>query len=191
MLRTTKSPCGEILETSVFDKLVSALKAHDAAAINTLYHTCFSQIHRYATCLLRNPTDAEEAASHVIEKLLAHYESIEDAPRWIFTVTKNWCRTRFSREARRKEIREGSYANTLETVSLPGGYHKLVSEDLLSEIAKALNPAEQTLLQYRIDGMSNPEIAETLQLSIKTVSNRNSIIRKKLKAKLAYQEVVI
>ena len=52
---------------------------------------------------------------------------------------------------------------------------------LLQEAKEQLSPADRQLLQLELEGFTDAEIAEQLGLAVKTVANRLSLIRKRLK----------
>ncbi|MFT7589142.1 MAG: RNA polymerase sigma factor (sigma-70 family) [Limisphaerales bacterium] len=164
-----------------FTKFKEALVVNNDSQIALFYPICYQQILKYATSILKDTIEGEEAASHVIEKLLSNYTKIVQPTKWVLTVTKNWCFTQLTTKARRKYIQQNEIKHTVSFAISPDAYYNLAQHEVHQTMMQKLRKEEAEIINLKIKGYSNPEIASKLGISTKTVSNRTSIIRSKLK----------
>lgn len=148
-------------------------------AIYTYYHKSLT-----AFCVGRigNIEMAENAASETLIKLLEYPnpEKIENFENWIFTVAKNVCSTHLSTSARRKKLLNENY--NFEINQMPEIEAQISLDNIDLVIKSNLDDKDYKIWQLHQQGYDNQEIAEILDSTIKTVANRKSAARQKLKS---------
>ncbi|MEQ9009186.1 MAG: sigma-70 family RNA polymerase sigma factor, partial [Ekhidna sp.] len=124
---------------------------------------------------------AENVASDTLIKLLQHEkpEEIENFESWLFSVAKNECLTYLSKTNRRKKLLDANYQvinNHLPEVEI------LFSMENMDQIIRStLVEKDYQIWQLHQQGYDNQEIAEIVGATEKTVANRKSAARAKLK----------
>lgn len=159
-----------------------------------LYHEYKTLVYTMALNYLQNSEDAEEVTQDIFVKV---YHSLKDFNQkssyktWIYRITINQCLDFIKRKNSRKRFfifgakshNEQEYLN-ITTFEHPGILMENQEEaKILFETINTLTDKQKTaFLLSKLDGLSNPEIAEIMQLSISSVE---SLI---FRAKAALQE---
>lgn len=87
-------------------------------------------------------------------------------------------------------LHERKYLDSLHSISSPYGGETdySIREELflkeLNQLFATYSPTDQAIIQLRIDGFSNKEIAEQLNLSEKTIRNKYSTLIRSLRSKI-------
>ena len=153
----------------------------DRNAFGMLYSKYHKSLTAYCLGRLKDRVLAENAASDTLMKLLHHTDpgSIDNFESWLFTVAKNECNTYWSTAQRRKELLKRNYEEEIE--------HRAEAEDQLSSeamnqlIKDNLDDTDYRIWQLYRDGYDNEEVGRILSLNEKTVANRKSAARIKLR----------
>lgn len=153
----------------------------DKAAFGELYSHYHNSLTAYCWGRLKNRELAENAASETLVRLLQHPRpaEIENFENWLFTVAKNECNTVWSTAERRKKLLEENYLTPQE--QMPEIDEAISIENIDAIIRKSLDETEFTIWQLYQQGYDNLEIAEMTGIHEKTVANRKSAARGKLK----------
>jgi RNA polymerase sigma factor (sigma-70 family) len=124
---------------------------------------------------------AENAASETLVRLLQHPRpaEIENFESWLFTVAKNECHTIWSMAERRKKLLEENYVIMHEHV--PEIDEVIAMESMDELIRQTLDDTDFNIWQLHQQGYDNAEIADITGIHEKTVANRKSTARAKLK----------
>lgn len=127
---------------------------------------------------------AENAASDTLMKLLhqSEPELIDNFEGWLFTVAKNECNTYWSAQERRKELLKENYE--VETEHRPEVEDHFSSENVDEIIRSNLDEIDYRIWQLYHEGYDNDEVASMMNMNEKTVANRKSAARMKLKSVL-------
>jgi len=157
--------------------------------------TAFTELYnRYKRPLLAhavskvNQIDAEDLVHDLFIKLWVNRSSIlikEIFASYIFRSLRNRILDYMAHSTH-----VNKYLDSMKDFSLQNNFnadYKLREELFLNNIDKLLNkygPKAQSIIRLRLQGYSNKEIAEKLNLAEKTVRNQYSIIIKYLKTKL-------
>lgn len=159
-----------------------------------LYHEHKTLVFNVALNYLQNVEDAEEITQDVFVKI---YNSLENFNQkstyktWIYRITINQCLDHIKHKNSQKRFfifgkksqNEQQYLNTA-TFEHPGILMENQEEAaILFEVINTLTENQKTaFLLSKLDGLSNPEIAEIMQLSISSVE---SLV---FRAKISLQE---
>ena len=156
-----------------------------------MYETVYRDLYRYALCLMKNPQEAEDAVS---EAVIAAYENIHKLKKeeafksWIFTILTNKCKKRLKKAlketpGREEELPEQATAPDYDlAIDVKKAFFVLSEEEQIYQSERDARlwaaidglPAERKkiFLLSKRDGLKYQEIAEELQISIKTVENQ-------------------
>ncbi|HMJ70141.1 MAG TPA: RNA polymerase sigma factor [Cyclobacteriaceae bacterium] len=153
----------------------------DRDAFGVLYSRYHKSLTAYCIGRLKDRTLAENAASDTLLKLLNHAnpESIDNFESWLFAVAKNECNTYWSTVERREELLKKNYE--VEVERRPEVEDRFSSENMDQLIRSNLDETDYRIWQLYREGYDNDEVANMMSLNEKTVANRKSAARMKLK----------
>ncbi len=171
-------------------KIVKDLRKGDKQALDEIYKFFYPKLYVFAKSFLKVEDDINDILQDVFVKLWLSREKIgkvETFNSYLFTIAKNAIVSYFREkskdqkfEARVKEIlvsAENEYNDELE--------YRDLKQNLESIIDQLPNKRKQIFKLSREEGLSNKEIAEKLDISVKTVEDhmRHALrfIRKHLK----------
>ncbi len=156
----------------------------DREAFGVLYSKYHKSLTAYCIGRLKDRELAENAASDTLMKLLNHPSpgSIDNFESWLFTVAKNECNTYWSTLERRKELLKNNYEAGSE--SRPEVEDRFYSENADQLIKDNLDETDYRIWKLYHEGYDNDEVASMMNLNEKTVANRKSAARMKLKSLL-------
>jgi RNA polymerase sigma factor (sigma-70 family) len=156
----------------------------DRSAFGELYSYYHKSLTAFCVGRLKDIELAENAASETLMKLLQYERpsEIENFENWLFTVAKNECNTVWSTSERRKKILENNYE--IVNSHNPEAEENLAVENIDQLIKENLDDTDYTIWQLYQQGYDNQEVAEMAGLNEKTVANRKSAARNKLKLAL-------
>lgn len=162
-----------------------------------LYHENKTLVFNLVLNYLQNTEDAEEITQDVFVKVynsLENFNQKSSYKTWIYRITINQCLDYLKQKNSQKRFfifgkkssNEAEYINTA-TFEHPG----IIMENqedaaILFEVINSLTENQKTaFLLAKLDGLSNPEIAEIMQLSISSVESLVFRAKTTLKEKLA------
>ena len=162
-----------------------------------IYITYFPKLLRFSHFYILSEEEAENIVQDIFADLWSRMEildGIQNIDAFLFTLVKNKCI-----DYLRRQLSTGNKKHKLLDVTGKEYEFKLfslqqVDEALLSvdDVEKLLQNAIEKLPERcreifvlsRIDGLKNREIAEQLQISVRTVENQMAIAIRKLKSEL-------
>ncbi|MEO9870482.1 RNA polymerase sigma factor [Ekhidna sp.] len=164
-------------EESLWQRFV----AGDKSVFGKLYSTYHKSLTAYCIGKVGSLEQAENIASDVLIKLLQYEKvsEIENFEGWMFHVAKNECLTYLSKNERRRKLLNDNYPMELER--LPDVEMSFSMENMDKLIRSALDEKDYKIWQLHQQGYDNQEIADIIDTTEKTVANRKSIARAKLK----------
>lgn len=153
----------------------------DKSAFGHLYSHYHKTLTAYCVGRLRNIELAENAASDTLIKLLQHPRptEIENFESWLFAVARNECTTFWITAERRKKLLDKNYEQI--AVHVPEVEEKFSLENIDALIRHSLDETDYRIWQLHQQGYDNHEVSEITGLNEKTVANRKSAARMKLK----------
>ncbi|HZY81948.1 MAG TPA: RNA polymerase sigma factor [Cyclobacteriaceae bacterium] len=156
----------------------------DREAFGILYSRYHKSLTAYCIGRLKDKELAENAASDTLLKLLHHSNpgSIDNFEAWLFTVAKNECNTYWSTLERRKELLKENFEAQVER--RPEVEDRLSSENVDQLIKSNLDETDYRIWRLYHEGYDNDEVANMMNMNEKTVANRKSAARMKLKSVL-------
>ena len=173
---------------------VECLKKDDFIAFDTLFHKYSKSLYAFVWSVTKDPFAAEEVTQLVFLKVWEKRMLINEHlsfKSFLFSITYHetisWLRKEKSQKRRINEFIQNheslSYEteHTIEFLNIEGYANQLIKE--LPEKRK------QIFILSREQGLSNKEIADKLEISIKTVENQISSALKYLRDKLGKHEI--
>lgn len=166
--------------------ILEHLRNSDAKIFNLLFDIYYVELVRYALRLTNKPEIAEEIVQEIFEKLWLRREALEinqSLSSYLFTSVR-YRSINFFKNKLRNFVFEDDIINIDQPVTLTP-YDELVFNDLKDALQVSIeNLPEQCRIIFNLSrnsGLSNPEIAEQLGLSQKTVENQITIALKKIR----------
>lgn len=166
------------IDESLFAKIAKG----ESASFERLYLLCKDVVFSYTLSTLRNPYDADDAASEVFLKIrsAAHLYKPSGKPMaWIFTITRNVCLMKLREQKKYSELNDIAAGQGFDII--PDIEDRLVLETSL----KILGENEMKIIMlHAVAGMKHREIADLLNKPLSTVLSRYNRGIKKLRKEL-------
>ncbi len=158
----------------------------DTQAYKQLFLLFYPSLVHFAASILKSKESAEEIVSDVFIKIWQkrqHLDKVENLSFYLFTAVKNRCINQFNDFKNRAEIDISDVATEFKSL-----YHDpeqtLISAENIKQIREAIQelPPRCRLIFKLVkeEGLKYKEVAELLQLSVKTVENQMSLAFKKI-----------
>lgn len=167
----------------------------DEQAFDELFRIFYPALLSYATSLIKDRPVAEEICIDVLFKLWQNRKmllTIKNLSHYLYIATKHGVIS----YTRSKEFKSHKKSVSLEdvgeslTYELKSHENRLIDKETLSHVNLAINalPARCRLIFKLIkeDGLKYAEVAQLLEISVKTVENQISIAMKKLVDVMSY-----
>lgn len=169
--------------------LTAQLAKRDSSAFEEVFKTYFKNLHAYACTILKEEADAEEAVQQVFFKLWERAEHLSfsgSVAAYLYRAVHNQCLNQLKHQkVKANHQLHVAYSMKNESVNGPA---KMISKELEQKIREALNELPEqcrTVFQLsRFEEMKYREIADQLDISIKTVENQMGKALKQLRLKL-------
>lgn len=178
-----------MLDDSDDKPLVSRLKRGDKKAFEEIFRKYREKVYYFAIRYYNIPEDAKNVVQDVFIKLWEERSNIKEElslNNYIYTITKNHL---FN--VQRKKINEKAYRKYIidHLVQVPNLENELIYADLkekIDQVIEILPPQrKKVFLMVNVEGLSNREVADIMNLSIRTIEVHKSLalqtIRKALK----------
>jgi RNA polymerase sigma-70 factor (ECF subfamily) len=182
--------------------LLEKLRRHDADASEQLIATFGDRVYRLAIRITGNEQDAEEVVQDALwtaARKIDMFKGESAFGSWLYRITANAAYQKL--RGRRDKNHEVPLEDLLPTFDETGQHMESVSDwshrmeepavqselrSVLSSAIDALPPDYRTaFLMHDVEGLSNPEIAETLGISLPAVKSRVHRSRLFLRQRLA------
>lgn len=155
--------------------------AGDKAAFGELYAHYHKSLTAFCIGRLKSIELAENVASETLMKLLQHPNpnEIENFEGWMFKVAKNVSITYLTKHQHRIELLDKNYK---KEDNHPPEIEQVFSVENIDDVIRtSLDDKDYQIWQLHQQGYDNQEIAEIIKSTVKTVANRKSMARNKLK----------
>ena len=158
----------------------------DQAAYKQLFVLLYHRLKQFAYSILKSNEEAEELVSDVFIRIWdkrAKLTSVESPRLYLYSITKNLAFTRISRQKKQVNISPEEWLVQLDSIYFDPE-QIIITEEILRQIRQAVNdlPPRCKLIFKLIkeDGLKYREVAELLQLSIKTIEAQMAIALRRI-----------
>ncbi len=164
-------------------ELLAAIRGGDRTALDQLLEAHQAQLYRFGMRMCGNPDDAKDVVQETMIALARGAEDFEgrsSLSTWLYTVARSFCikKRRRSRYAPTNfesfDDPEGSIREMTDQAPVPES--AMAEKELgghLKEAIDALEPSQREVLLLRdVEGLTAPEVAEALGLTIQAVKSR-------------------
>jgi RNA polymerase sigma-70 factor (ECF subfamily) len=165
-------------------RLLAAAQAGDKQALEKLLEQHQAQVYRFGMTMCRDPEDAKDILQ---DTLLAMARTVRDfrvassISTWLYTIARSFCikkrrRSKFAPEAERSLDTDA--ASEVKSLAAPGkdpdeALARRQVERALEQAIAALDPMYREVLLLRdVEGLTAPEVAEVLGVSVQAVKTR-------------------
>ena len=142
--------------------------AADEGNFEALYETYKTDVQRLASYLLKNASDAEDAAQTVFVNVLRALRqgvTPSDPRAWLLAITRNVCFSRHRAAAARPDYVELDF----ETASRPSDDEGPTADEIVGALARMLPNQRTALILRDFRGVSRTEISDLMSLSAVSV----------------------
>lgn len=144
---------------------------HRGSEIDEYFRRYAALVYRRAYSLMKSQADAEDVVQEVFVRVAAKMDDFRGESRvstWLYRITTNYCLTVIRNRGRRSELLEEHYDAGAD---LAGGLS--ASDELaLRQLLAQAEPQQAMAAVYTIvDGMTRPEAAEAMGVSLRTIGN--------------------
>jgi len=160
-----------------FDDLIVQFTQGDADAFTTIYNRYYSTLYYFVKRFVPEREDAEDITADVfvkLWKLRANLHSIKNIEAFLYITGRNACLD-FLRHIQRRNLRQKELIQALlqepEEGILEEDVKTLVLRAIHAEIEKLPRSCRTVFKMSYLDGMSNSEIAEALNINNQSVRN--------------------
>ena len=176
------------------EELLAAIRAGDDAAMGALLTRHAPAIYRFGVKMCR---DSEDAKDVLQETLLAaargvrEFRGASSLSTWLYTIARSFCikKRRASKFAPTDTVSLDDQAAALQPRTLDKGPEEATSDReltaLLNRAIASLDPTSREVLVLRdVEGLTAPEVAEVLGVSVNAVKSRLHRARAEVRAQL-------
>ena len=171
-------------------EIVSAIRQGDEAAFEKTFRTYYSRLCKYANSLLKDSDEAEEVVQTVfltIWEKRADLEITFSIKAYLYRAVHNHCLNRFKHAAVKEAHKE--YSGHFIPQSYESVTQAIHASELEEQIEHAVNKlpvqCQKAFRMSRFEELKYHEIAERLDISIKTVENQIGKALRILRVELA------
>jgi RNA polymerase sigma-70 factor, ECF subfamily len=202
-VQTLKRDAVQTLKTDKDAALVEALRRDSSEAVEALVNAYGDRVYRLAVRITGQPADAEEVAQDALwtaARKIHLFKGEAAFGSWLYRITANAAYQKLrTRKGRQQEI---AWENLLPGLDADGRHFRPMEDwsarvdeialqgELREELTRAIEtlPADYrtALVMHDIEGLSNPEIAEALGISLPAVKSRVHRSRLFLRQRLSH-----
>ena len=168
------------------DDLIGRLKQNDKEAFNLLFYMYAEKLFKFSLTFFNEAAEAEEIVQEVFLKIWLKRKKITNPSTfnaYIYTMAKNMIFNNLKKNVYRKKYNSYLYAN--HNTHQNDTENEVIYEETKQRIEQALNKLpkkrKEVFILSRQEGLKNKEIAEKLDISIKTVETHMSLSLKYLR----------
>lgn len=159
----------------------------------TLFAEYYQRLYRYTLSLLRDPAEADDAVQETLVRAYRRLESLrywQALTTWLYRIATHVCLDRMRQRARNKTIGAVDNVDEFELVEADAPSLEQIVErsDMSACVQRYLEGLSDSyravILLHDLDGLTGPQIAEILGVSLATVKIRLHRARVRLRAQL-------
>lgn len=174
-------------ENDEIKRLLSAIAFNnDQAAYKELFILLYCRLKQFGYAILKSNEEAEELVSDIFIKVWGKREkliTIESPLLYFYTTAKNLAFNRLQKQKRLQGLKPEEWLMQVNSI-YPNPEELMMTAEMLNKIKKAVNdlPPRCKLIFKLVkeDGLKYREVAELLQLSVKTVEAQMAIALRRL-----------
>lgn len=173
-------------------RLMEAVRQGDRESLRELVHLYWLPLTDYIATITASPDDAEDVVQEAFVRIWRHrakWQSTSTFSSYLYRIARNLAlnaqrdsRARSGREQRAPHEFLGDASKRTPDQVLSTS---MISNDVDSAIAALPKRRQEIFILSRYHGLTHPEIAEALGLSVQTVANHMSVALKDLRSALA------
>ncbi|WP_421869934.1 RNA polymerase sigma-70 factor [Marinoscillum sp.] len=175
----------EVEDSELFERV----KQGNLAAYEQIFKQHYGPLARYATSIIRDITMGEEIAQEVLMYIWEKRSQINlssSLKAYLFSSVKNKCINYIKHELPRlQSTTDLSQVRGIENSPMTTDDAELMKKKIQHAIDQLPEKCKNIFVLSRYGGLTYAEIAEELEISVKTVENQMSIALKKLKESLS------
>ncbi len=167
------------------EELVALLKQNNTAAFTEIYNRYWQKLFAIAYNRLKETETAEDLLHDVFTALWAnrHIIEINILENYLATATKYMVLARFQKKAREREYNNSLHSTPVIDVPIETALHYKCILELAMQKVESLPERCKLIFKYsRNEGMPVKQIAEKLNISVKTVENQLTKALKSIKS---------
>jgi RNA polymerase sigma-70 factor, ECF subfamily len=177
------------------EELLKALKEGREDAYSYLFLKYYSNLYSYACRIMNEESDAEECIQAVFCHLWDIKEKLEirdSIKSYLYRAVYNNCISLLRKKKILAKYEETGLLDLYFTrvIQNPQAEMRLIDSEtrrvILRTIASLPDRCREVFVKCKIDGLSYSEVAEDMDISVKTVENQMAIAFKKLREKLSW-----
>jgi len=161
-------------------------ESNDQGAYKQLFLNLHGPLTQFAYSILKSKEEAEELISDMFIKIWEKRNTLTaiETPRlYFYTTARNMALTRISRQKKQAGLNPENWLVTLNSVFF-NPEKLMITEEILRQVQQAVNnlPPRCRLIFKLVkeDGLKYREVAELLQLSVKTVETQMAIALRRI-----------
>ena len=169
--------------------------APSTAELFTAYH---SRIRGYVLSMVRDPAEADDLTQEVFLRAHRRLASLRDpdaALSWLYRIATNVCHDRSRQRSRQprldpRDVSEATAAGAAQDVGDGARLERVIERSEMSACVRSFleglsDEYRQVILLHDLQGLTSPQIAEMLAVSVDAVKIRLHRARRRLQAVLA------
>jgi RNA polymerase sigma-70 factor, ECF subfamily len=164
--------------------VIIELKAGDHTAFEYLFRKHADQIYHFAMKYYFSEDEAEDIVQEVFFKIWERKEEIKqdfNFESFLFTISRNLIYNKLKRKVLEKKFYQYLKTSGMKTADPREEFEKNDLNQYAEKMIDCLPPQRKTIFQFRRNGLTNKEIAERLNLSVRTVETHMKLAMDQLK----------
>jgi RNA polymerase sigma-70 factor (ECF subfamily) len=171
------------------DELVARARQGDREALEAVLATIAPAVHRFGLRMCRNVHDADDVLQDTLINIANHlgeFEGRSSLSSWVFALTRSACTRKRRGLKNRPPVSDESAAETPDHAPSPEA--RAADQELASALSSALDGLSddhrEVILLRDIEGLSAPEAASALGISVDALKSRLHRAREALRGAL-------